>query len=168
MVVRASEALEVLNGNGDQYRKKDTEVAKENNQNKEAINAAFRRRHSSNVDKSIIRNMTYEPAARIRNDERNKENWDKLRSRVHEVATRQCPIPPVELDSPAIAVMNSVSLVGAASPAKRKKQGEGKMKEIVVKQLWPSWKLYDYNNMKAVHKAANEKEELIPMRFDID
>ena len=167
MVVRASEAMEVLSGNGEYYRKKDTEVANKNNQNKEAINAAFRRRYSSNVDKSIIRNMTYEPSARLKNDERNKENWERLRSRVHEVATKPCPIPSVELDSPAVAVMNSVSI---ASPPKRKHKNDGKStpKEIIVKQLWPAWKIYDDHDIPAVHEAAKAKEELIPIRLDID
>jgi len=168
MVVRASEAMEVLSGNGDYYRKKDTDVANTNNQNKEAINVAFRRRHSSNVDKSIIKNMTYEPAARLRNDERNKENWDRLRCRVKEVATKPCSIPSVELDSPAIAVMNSVCFDAADSHAKKKKRNDEKAREIVVKQLWPSTKLYDDHNVPAVHEAANEEVDLIPIRFDLD
>jgi len=171
MFVRASEAMEVLDGNGDAYRKKNTVVADQNNQNKEAINAAFRRRHSRNVDRTTIENMTYSPSARLKNDERNKDNWQKLRSRVHTIATKPCPIAVSIVDeSPAVAVMNSVTMDTIASPRRgRKRANETKAtKEIVVKDLWPTWKLYDDSDIEAVHQAAKEVEELIPIRLDLE
>ena len=47
MIVRASEATLVLNGVGDEYKRKDTAVAEQNKRNKEALNAAFNRRTPS-------------------------------------------------------------------------------------------------------------------------
>ena len=47
MVVRASEATQVINGVGDEFKRKDTVVAQQNKKNKEALNAAFNRRTPS-------------------------------------------------------------------------------------------------------------------------
>ena len=133
MVVRASEAIEVLSGEGDIYRKKDTQVAAENNKNKEAINAAFCRIHS-NIDRSVIQQMTYIPAARERNAEKNIE---RLSYYVHQASAIPSTIPAIELDSPACVVMNSVSIDNVASPSgRKKKQDNSKLKEITVKQLY--------------------------------
>lgn len=170
MVVRASEAIEIMNGVGEHYRKKDTEVAAENNRNKEAINAAFCRVYNPSIDRSIIKQMTYAAEARERNNELNME---KLRNQVEDVILIPTPadIPSVEFDSSAVAVMNSVSLDSVSSPTKRKRKFEDtKAKEIIVSQLYSSRRLYDVINLDigGLQKAAEAKEELIPIRLDIE
>nr|XP_047142082.1 SWI/SNF-related matrix-associated actin-dependent regulator of chromatin subfamily B member 1-like [Hydra vulgaris] len=60
MVVKASEARKVLSGDGDIYRQKNTQVAKENNKNKIAINIAFCRQKTNIKDQE---NCTYIPTA---------------------------------------------------------------------------------------------------------
>lgn len=172
MVVRAEEAIQVLKGEGNHFRQKNTAQANQNNQNKEAINAAFCRRHSSKVDKSVIKNMTYETEARLRNN----EILEKMRyERGYEVREMTAIpsmniIPSIELDSPAVAVMNSVSVdseyLRAASSQQKRKRND-KSKEIIVQQLHPSCKLYD-DDTEIVHQAAKEKEDLVPIRLDID
>ena len=41
------------------------------------------------------------------------------------------------------------------------KAGTSSVKEVVVKQLWPSRKIYDDHDIPAVHEAAKAKEELV-------
>ena len=41
------------------------------------------------------------------------------------------------------------------------KTGTSSVKEVVVKQLWPSRKIYDDHDIPAVHEAAKAKEELV-------
>jgi len=167
MVVRATEAIEILNGDGEIYRRKDTEVAAENNRNKEAINAAFCRVYAPSVDRSVIQQMTYSPAARERNAEKNIE---RLRQQVHEVISVSAPavIPSIELDSPAVAVMNSVSLDSVSSPSRRRRKHDDRSKEIQVSQLYSARKIYNDLDITSIHEAADGKEDLIPIRLDIE
>ena len=61
MVVKASEAKEILNGKGETYKQKNTLVAKQNNKNKIAINIAFCRKSSENLHSQD--DCTYIPSA---------------------------------------------------------------------------------------------------------
>ena len=71
MVVRASEAMEILTGNGECYRSKHTETAAENAKSKEALNVAFCRAARTGRTKNLPdlrENLSFLPKAKERAD----------------------------------------------------------------------------------------------------
>ena len=62
MVVRASEAMKIMQGFGDEFRSKNTKAAAENNEAKEAINVAFCRARARTKDLPNLReNLSFLP-----------------------------------------------------------------------------------------------------------
>ena len=62
MVVRASEAMKIMQGFGDEFRSKHTKAAAENNEAKEAINVAFCRARARTKDLPNLReNLSFLP-----------------------------------------------------------------------------------------------------------
>ena len=67
MVVRASEAMKIMQGYGDEFRLKHTKAAAENNEAKEAINVAFCRARAKTKDLPNLReNLSFLPGAKDR------------------------------------------------------------------------------------------------------
>lgn len=83
MVVKADEAMEIMKGNSDEFRRKDTKQAMENDKSKEAINVAFCRAKSSGTKKlpDLRQNLTFLPGAKERavaSAERRKRKQEQL------------------------------------------------------------------------------------------
>lgn len=66
MVVKADEAMEIMTGKSDRFRRKDTMQAIENDKSKEAINVAFCRATSSKKLPDLRQNLTFLPGAKER------------------------------------------------------------------------------------------------------
>lgn len=95
MVVRASEALKILNGCGDLYREKNTEVAEQNNKNKAAINAAFCRAAPSSLGEKLRQNLTQLP-----------KQGKLAKFHIPKIRTKIVPVH-IDFESPESTVMNS-------------------------------------------------------------
>ena len=123
MVVRASEAMKIMTGQGEQYRNKYTKAAAENNEAKEAINVAFCRARAQSKDLPNLRqNLDFLPGAK----ERNLEAMARRRAK-QETCYEFCPkllsfaSRQVEYAAdlcPDSTVMNNVSLISKPSTSK--------------------------------------------------
>lgn len=200
MVVRASEAMKIMTGQGEHFRNKYTKAAAENNEAKEAINVAFCRARAQSKDLPNLReNLDFLPGAKERNLEAiarrraKQETCYEFCPKLLNFATRQ-----VEYAAdlcPESTVMNSVSLINKPSSSKfsedkRKSKRTNKKAientgdktsiddnvenieddNVPQKPLkkCPSHLCYDDHDMAAIHEAAKQNEELIPIRLDIE
>ena len=137
MVVKASEAMDILKGDDEYYRRKNTTTATQNNEAKEAINVAFCRKRSSRTDLVDLReNLTFVPTA---------AKLGKKQSTVRRIIPKKQTVieKPSEmaLDYPNLActVMNNVTLEldDESTPVKRRRKQ--KLNKQVEKM--PEWKL---------------------------
>ena len=137
MVVKASEAMDILKGDDEYYRRKNTTTATQNNKAKEAINVAFCRKRSSRTDLVDLReNLTFVPTA---------AKLGKKQSTVRRIIPKKQTVieKPSEmaLDYPNLActVMNNVTLEldDESTPVKRRRKQ--KLNKQVEKM--PEWKL---------------------------
>lgn len=137
MVVKASEAMDILKGDDEYYRRKNTTTATQNNEAKEAINVAFCRKRSSRTDLADLReNLTFVPTA---------TKLGKKQSTVRRIIPKKQTViekpSEIALDYPNLActVMNNVTLEldDESTPVKRRRKQ--KLNKQVEKM--PEWKL---------------------------
>ena len=137
MVVKASEAMDILKGDDEYYRRKNTTTATQNNKAKEAINVAFCRKRSSRTDLVDLReNLTFVPTA---------AKLGKKQSTVGRIIPKKQTVieKPSEMasDYPNLActVMNNVTLEkdDESTPVKRRRKQ--KLNKQVEKMS--EWKL---------------------------
>ena len=96
MVVKATEAIKVLTGRGEYFRRTDTDVAATNSKNKEAVNKAFCRSAGTKKEHEkckIRENLTYVP-------------WAQVGKGVTSTQTRRQDFITSNVENPASVVMN--------------------------------------------------------------
>jgi len=226
MVVRASEAMKIMQGFGDEFRSKHTKAAAENNEAKEAINVAFCRARARTKDLPNLReNLSFLPGAKDRAKEaalRRRERQELCYETCPKVLSYSSRDVFSDLSScPDSYVMNSVTFqqprastsrnsasittirtareeraeiktrkskrgVGGdgakkgadkTAPGLDTEGGEGNTEGVVVDDgnddekavtRCPNHLCYDDHDMAAIHEAAKQNEDLIPIRLDIE